>query len=206
MKTNLNILLAVSAFLLFFDTSFAQTDSLPAKRLPWDIRVGMSGVSPSGNQVKRYSAYIVGKPLATMYGDYSGPLTSTVNIGAEAMLHLSRRSAVGMGLSACFHNYNIYSSIEKGEQKSSVTSAAIYILPTYRLYYTDNEVVRLYGGVSLGLTSYFNTDVSGAKYIPQLAFNISPIGLEVGRRWFGFLEMGLGTVFCGVSFGAGYKF
>ncbi|MCQ2180513.1 MAG: hypothetical protein MJY50_00420 [Bacteroidales bacterium] len=205
MKTNLT-LLAVSAFLLFFETAFAQADSLQAKRQPWDIRVGMSGVSPSANQVRRYSAYTVGKPLTTMYGDYPGPLTSTNNIGAEAMMHLSRRSAVGMGLSACFHNYKTYSSIEKGVQKSSVTSAAICILPTYRLYYTDKEIVRLYGGVSLGLTSYFNTDISGAGYVPKLAFNVSPIGIEVGRKWFGFMEMGLGTVFCGVSFGAGYKF
>ena len=194
------------SLLLMCGSAAAQTDSLASGHNSWDIRLGVSAVSVSSVQVKRYSSYEYDKQLHNMYGDYSGPLTSSPNFAAEAMVHLSKKSALGVAVSACFHNYRIYSAVKNDEQVSSVTSAALYILPTYRLYYLDKDVVCLYGCVSLGLTSYFNTDISGSKYIPQLAFNISPIGVEVGRRWFGFAELGVGTVYCGVSLGVGYKF
>ena len=201
-----HLVTALCALFLVCGSAAARTDSLSTGRNIWDIRLGVSAVPVSSVQVKRYSSYNYDKPLHNMYGDYSGPLISSPNFAAEAMVHLSKKSALGVAVSACFHNYRIFSAVENDKQVSSVTSAALYVLPTYRLYYLNKDMVRLYGNVSLGLTSYFNTDISGSRYIPQVAFNISPIGVEVGRRWFGFAEIGLGTVYCGVSLGAGYKF
>lgn len=206
MKTT-NLVSALFILFLICGSAAAQTDSLSTSHNTWDIRLGVSAVPVSSVQVNRYpSYYVADKQLHNMYGDYSGPLTSSPNFTAEAMVHLSRKSAFGVAVSACFHNYRIFSAVENDEQVSSITSAALYVLPTYRLYYLNKDMVRLYGNVSLGLTSYFNTDISGSKYIPQVAFNISPIGVEVGRRWFGFAELGVGTVYCGVSLGVGYKF
>lgn len=206
MKTTY-LITALCALFLICGSAAAQTDSLSTSHNTWDIRLGVSAVSiSSSSQVKRYSSYNYDKLLHNMYGDYSGPLTSSPNFAAEAMVHLSKKSALGVAVSVCFHNYRIFSAVGNDKQVSSVTSAALYVLPTYRLYYLNKDMVRLYGNVSLGLTSYFNTDISGSKYIPQVAFNISPIGVEVGRRWFGFAELGFGTVYCGVSLGFGYKF
>ena len=183
--------------------------SVEKKEIHWDVRGGMSMLSSlsSNTMMRPYTAwtYYGGgrRSLAAIYGDYNGSVTATNNIGAEALIHFGKRSSVGFGIYAnhiwC-DRYNGVSNQKTGTNKA----AALMLLPTYRVYYMSRDMVRLYGTVSIGLMAYFNNDSRSIPADP--AISLSPIGVEVGRTWYGFLEAGVGSVYMGFSFGAGYRF
>lgn len=157
----------------------------------------VSGYSASALAPPTYSGYL---SLGTFYGDYFDTSFYTNNIGAEFLAHFGKRSSIGIGIYANHMWSDSYNAVT-GEKSGRRTAAALFFLPTYRGYYMSRDVVRIYGTVSLGLTACFMEDI---KFVG--AFNISPIGVEVGRRFYGFAEAGFGTVYSGISLGVGYKF
>lgn len=76
--------------------------------------------------------------------------------------------------------------------------------------------VRLYGKLGFGAVKYFGFDrrnfdsVDGDvefydnSFTPGIQF--APFGIELGRKIFGFAEIGVGTLYRGISAGLGYKF
>ena len=174
----------------------------------WDIRGGMSVISSfaTANMEPRSVSYYSSNgrmSLAALYGDYNGEATATNNIGAEALIHVGKRSSVGFGIYANHLWCDKFRGID-GQRTETYKSAALMLLPTYRLYYMSKDMVRLYGSVSMGLIAYFNN--SHRSMAADVAFELSPVGVEVGRKLYGFLELGAGTVYVGFSFGVGYRF
>lgn len=195
------ILLALLSF-----SAFAQSDEEPG--VHWDIRGGMSVVSSftTGKMEPRRASYYSPsgiRSLASLYGDYNGEVTATNNFGAEALIHLGKRSSVGFGLYANHLWCDSFRGVD-GKQIGTQKAAALMLVPTYRLYYLSKDIVRLYGSVSLGLIAYFNN--SNRSIPADAVFELSPVGVEVGRDWYGFLELGAGSVYVGFSFGVGYRF
>jgi hypothetical protein len=84
----------------------------------------------------------------------------------------------------------------------------ISLLPTARFTWLRRSIVELYS--SLGATAGIEHWVhyNGGKqhtYRPYLSYDIKPIGIAVGRKWYGFAEAGYGArgIF---NIGVGHRF
>ncbi len=84
---------------------------------------------------------------------------------------------------------------------------AVTVMPMARFTWLNRRWVRMYSSLGLGATfGYGRFDTEGSR--PEnamIAFQVTPVGISVGRSFFGFAEIGLGAqgVF---MMGIGYKF
>lgn len=94
--------------------------------------------------------------------------------------------------------------------------AIVTLMPSVRFTYLNRPWVRLYSGIELGCGYLFDSrdfSSSSAKKGDDsekssnflFAFNVTPIGLEVGKSFFGLLETNLGYDAL-VKVGVGYRF
>ena len=83
-----------------------------------------------------------------------------------------------------------------------------YLTPmlTARFSWLNRKLVRLYSSVGAGLAVSL-MDVSYREY-PEtyLSLQVTPVGISVGKKLFGFFELGVGTIYVGGCFGLGYRF
>ena len=70
-----------------------------------------------------------------------------------------------------------------------------------RYNYVSNPAFKFYGSIEAGALF---ADGDGFDVIPD--FQINPIGLEFGRRFFGSIEFGAGVNYVGTRFGLGFRF
>jgi hypothetical protein len=84
----------------------------------------------------------------------------------------------------------------------------ISLMPIARFTWLRRDIVELYS--SLGATAgiehwvhYLNG--KHHTYRPYLSYDIKPIGISVGRRWYGFMEAGYGARGI-VNIGVGHRF
>lgn len=102
--------------------------------------------------------------------------------------------------------WNEYYS-RKDDAKVSVTECH-YLTPmlTARFSWLNRKLVRLYSSVGAGLAVSL-MDVSYREY-PEtyLSLQVTPVGISVGKKLFGFFELGVGTIYVGGCFGLGYRF
>ena len=188
----------------------------------YNIRVNIAAEAPLATSRFLYgrsfsSYYYPGdEDLKDMYGDYHGPTYSTGLFGIGADIFLKRWFALSADLNFNFLWNDRYDSFTK-DRTGTKTGVAVYFIPRAKFYYLNRPLVRLYGSIGLGVVKYFGFDK--LKYIEtsydnvefkdetfDAAFQISPIGIEFGRRLFGFAEMGAGTMYAGFQFGMGYRF
>lgn len=155
--------------------------------------------------------------LSDIYHDYRSEVHSTNNVGADILFHVNEKWDVGCGL---YFNHLWYDCISgvTGERTDRHHADAVYLIPTYRRYYLSNDVVRLYGQISIGLAKYFSFDKLKYAYYDysgdfqrvdrslKITEEIVPFGIEIGRDWFGFAEVGVGGLYRGICIGGGYKF
>jgi len=85
----------------------------------------------------------------------------------------------------------------------------ISLLPLLRLYWLNSKFVCLYSSVGLGVTVERDIEKFGNRRFvhneTMFAGQFSPLGLTVGKRLYGFAELGVGTQ--GVIIGGiGYRF
>ncbi len=86
-------------------------------------------------------------------------------------------------------------------------------LAAFKVYWFNRPCVRMYSHIGLGISfnRYYNDPIEALgqgervfKLVP--AWQIAPLGIMVGRKFFGFAEIGIGTCFAGGSVGIGYRF
>lgn len=160
---------------------------------------------------------VTGLSLSEIYHDYNGASESTNAIGADVFFHVHNRFDIGIGLYCNHLWYNTYNGVT--DQKTGIhKAAAVYVSPVFRLNYVKKGGVHLYGQVSLGMCKYINFDTLKYTYRDsygdvqrvdnslRLTGEIIPLGIEVGRKWFGFAEVGAGNRFSGVCMGFGHRF
>lgn len=190
--------------------------------LSFEARLGLGGAPVvesdyfTGGNSNYIGLWFHADPLARMYKDYNGPLYTTGSICGEFVMHFSpKASFTALGGICCLWNdtFNGQTEIKTGHR----SGVGVFLAPGLRYYWINKDVIRLYTGFYLGVSKYFGFDSlkysyrsdEGIKYIDEsfrLLGQATPIGLEVGRKLYGFLEFGAGTVFCGASIGIGYKF
>ncbi len=195
--------------------------------LRFDVRIGLGAIPEhasdllmgyGGLSIGHYDYYYYDNPtLPALYQDYQGGSNSTDAIGVDVLFHVSRRVDVGLGMYVNHLWYDTFNGVT--QEKTGVhKAAAFYLAPSIRLYYMNKQYVRLYGQCSVGLAKYFNYDTLQYTRIDydgirrtvndsRKAFGeFVPFGIEVGRRFFFFMEAGVGSMYNGLCLGAGYKF
>jgi hypothetical protein len=82
----------------------------------------------------------------------------------------------------------------------------IGFMPTVRFAWVRRGIVQVYSSVSLGAGLEIRDNIYDKNiYEAFCAFDIKPLGLSVGRRFFGFIEAGYGTRGI-INAGFGYRF
>lgn len=147
------------------------------------------------------------RSLADIYADYTGPSYSTGVISADFNIQFKKWFA--LGLQANFDG--IWSSLhssDTGERLGNCSGVAFSFLPYARFTYLNRPVVKLYSAVGLGIgAGYRKLDNNGwEETLVYPAFQVTPIGIMVGRRVYGLFELGAGTVYVGCRAGIGVRF
>ena len=145
--------------------------------------------------------------LGDIYSSYTGPTYSTGILSAEFNIQFKKWFA--LGLQANFDGLwsTAYSS-DTGGRLGSCSGVAFSFLPYARFTYLNRPVVKLYSAVGLGIgAGYRKYDFSGfSEVLINPAFQMTPIGIMVGKRVYGLFELGAGTVYIGCTAGIGYRF
>ena len=86
--------------------------------------------------------------------------------------------------------------------KSNDKYAILSVMPSVRFTYLNRPWVRLYSGVDLGCGFFFTSTTSSSKAESEasdskennvlFAFNVTPIGVNVGKKFFGMAELNFG--------------
>lgn len=159
--------------------------------------------------------------LSEIYGEYNGITKSTGAFCFGADYQLARWFSFSLDLSAAFVWHDIYDGISR-QKTGSRTGAVLCLLPQAKFVFLNRPSVRIYGKFGLGIVKYLGFDKRNWEYDydydyddPPLCyvdnslvpgFQWVPVGVEVGKKFFGFAETGIGTLYKGISAGVGYKF
>ena len=185
----------------------------------WSVRFGAGMSSPFTLDMFLCgpSASETGLGLSGYYGDYHGPTRSSgvYSIGGEYLLARWFAVAADVSVEALWHD--LYDGITDMKTGRS-TGVAVSAVAQAKFLYANRPAFRLYGYLGLGFVSYSGFDALETVYRDdygnvrfggdtfRLAGQFVPIGVEFGRRFFGFAEAGLGSMFCGFRAGFGYRF
>lgn len=191
---------------------------MPDKR--WSIRIsaGMPSALAPGNFTGNNSEkYIKGEMISYYYNNYCGKAYDSGCYGLGAEYYLARWFAVSADL--CFEGLwmDLYDR-HSGMKTRRDSGLAIAFVPQAKFIYIHRPLVRVYSGIGIGAAGYIGFDSKRRSYIDEdgphysydkavrLTLQFTPIGVEVGRRFFGFAEIGTGSLFSGMRAGAGFKF
>ncbi len=98
-----------------------------------------------------------------------------------------------------------WSSID-GHRNDSVWE----LMPSVRFTYLNRKWVRLYSGLDMGVAIQYSDDKlyepgHTGKYLEShFAFNMTPIGINVGKKVYGMFEFNIGAASF-IKFGIGYR-
>ena len=146
--------------------------------------------------------------LGDIYSGYTGPSYSTGVISAEFNMQFKKWFALGVQANFDAIWSTVHSS-DTGERIGSANGLVFALLPYARFTYLNRPVVKLYSAVGLGVTAgYRNYSAEGYSAYASAypAFQLTPIGIMLGRRVYGLFELGVGTVYMGCRAGIGYRF
>lgn len=148
--------------------------------------------------------------MSSIYEDYMGPITTTGTIIAGVDIKLNRVVAISVDLGVNTIFSENFSGVTNQKIGTSYGVAA-YLFPKAKLYYFDRTLIRMYGTIGVGIGKYFGYPSSTSssqlfKNPMKLEAQAVPFGIEVGKKVFGFAEIGVGTIFMGVHAGVGLKF
>lgn len=94
---------------------------------------------------------------------------------------------------------------------SDINADSFALIPKARFDWFVRPYFRLYSSAGLGLGCYVGFKERGSsRYSGNVSIEnelqVVPIGASFGKKWFGFIEAGVGTQFAGGRAGAGYRF
>lgn len=177
------------------------------KPFKYEVRLGWSGYPMTSllteSEIHLFRSLLeVPKNVSDLYKDGNGPLRSTANIGVEFDFILKRWLTLSVGV----YGEGVWRTAYDGMTGSSMGvkhGALVAILPQARFTYLSKERVKLYSAAGVGLAM---GGIQGDSFHCIPTFQTVPFGVTVGRRFFGFGELGLGLTYCGINAGIGYRF
>jgi len=141
--------------------------------------------------------------LANMYSDYDGEVKTVGNILGEFNWNVNRWFNTGCTLGFCPVWSSTYDGITN-QLKGDKFAMAIFLMPKAKIMWCNRPVVRVYSSISAGAA--FLPGFTKSKTSVKAAGQFNLISLEVGRKWFGTMEIGAGSLYYGAQVGFGYKF
>jgi hypothetical protein len=141
--------------------------------------------------------------VSSMYKDYRGNVYSTGTVSVEFGFILKKWLTVSFDLGINHFWSDVYDGVSEKFKKHDCSNV-IYIMPDFKFTYFHHPTVKLYSGFGIGAGFYDN--FYQMEHKSKTEFQITPIGVMVGRTYFGFAELGFGSVFCGGKIGFGYRF
>ena len=98
------------------------------------------------------------------------------------------------GVATWTTGYERVSSIVDHSRVDAFNYNDITIMPVVRFAWVNRGIVQLYSGVGMGIT-YGVHDATLSKKARSLgmAYDVTFVGITVGRRWFGYLDIGAGN-------------
>jgi len=150
-----------------------------------------------------YQSYAYDYPLAYYYSNIDTRLYHTGSFIASLDLILSKRCVVSLELGSTFLKQNVFISNDEFFHKKC---AVVSFVPQFKFYYLTRPIVRLYGTIGIGVTKYFGSYISSSLKKLNMAAQFTPFGIEIGRTFFGFAELGIGNLYTGARAGIGYRF
>ena len=191
-------IIVIIALLLFAGTAWAQEDASSR----FCLRVG-AGLPGSGTEYFTQGTTKNTYGLEAIYGDYISDLKATPAISLEAYYTLNQWFRFGLNVVYGAYENQVMNGITDQVSRERKGQSFI-ILPTASVNYYQKGALGLYMALGAGAGYYAGFDNMENK----LAFNVqfTPLGIEYGRKLFGFAEAGLGTAVSWVRGGIGYRF
>ena len=185
----------------------AGAQNLSGQELPhrYELRLGWSGY-PVGDDnpfvgVNNHGFYSYDTSISDIFSEYDGTTYMTGNIVGEFNVHFKKWFTLSVGFAANGIWKDVYSSQTdiKLRRENGWTAT---VLPQARFNWIKKEVVKVYSSVGAGVRAGSFDERADILIAGQLV----PIGINVGKKVFGFAELGIGTVYIGGMFGIGYRF
>ena len=140
--------------------------------------------------------------LNRIYRDYEMPMRTTGGISAEIAWLYKDWFTFAVTMSGNF-TWQPNADAVTHQKTNTDTSLFIYIVPQARFNWVRRDLVKMYSSVGLGLMAGYDL-YKDFGALP--AVQLSPIGIEVGRKVFGFCELGIGMLYTGAMAGVGFRF
>lgn len=112
--------------------------------------------------------------LSTLGLSYSKQIKPWLGVGAKAMFAATWQSEYDVYTNAPLYNYNMYN---------------IAALLDFRFSWLRREKVEMYSSVAAGLMAHIERANGGL--VPM--FDVAFLGLKVGKKFYGFIEIGAGV-------------
>lgn len=192
--------LLLSAIFLILILPFG-ADARPQKYkkpLPfkYDVRIGVSGVPLYPELNYGFPSDIETNRLDDMYNRYQGDKFTTGNITAEFNFAFKKWFTLSLGASFQNTYFNVYDP--RLGLVGRHNDAQFSLVPQARFFWANTNYVRMYSSLGLGISI-----IPDGLYP---IFQIAPLGIEVGKKVYGFAEYGFGTHYIGGGIGIGYRF
>lgn len=220
MKNKLPLILCVIAAALYFSgDAFAQKVKDDFKKnaylFDYEVRLGWGGypVTNASDFSGGRNRYVDMMPppddprtLQQIYADHYGNAYMTGVFAAEFDMNFRKwfSLTLGVGLNGMYRDVYDVDNRKIGQYSGVYMS----ILPEVRFSYINRTYFRMYSGVGLGLSLKMVNDnaINKLETTPGVAFQLTPVGVTVGRNVYGFAELGIGTQFMGMMVGIGFRF
>lgn len=200
MKRLFAILSAITICTAYAEAGNDRRDSLPFK---YEFRLGWSGY-PANDDMKfsdYEDRYWGDTSISDIFSCYDGPTYMTGNIMAEMDFHFRKWFTLSIGIAANGIWKNVYDAqteTRTGRERGMVMT----IVPQARFTWARKGLMNFYSSVGVGVAG----GGYGERYEMYLAAQCTPLGLTIGKRLFGFAEVGFGTIYTGGMIGIGYRF
>ncbi len=147
--------------------------------------------------------------LDHIYGNYLGKRVTSGMMSAEFNIQFKKWFALGTQLNAVTVSNSEMSAIT-GQEIRRFTDYTVSALAYARFTYLHKKYVKLYSSIGAGLCfthdSTISTDELFRMNYMQPSFQLVPVGVTVGKRIYGTVELGLGSEYMGFRAGVGYRF
>lgn len=174
---------------------------------PWkyQMRFGLGGYPVTESFLYTYSWCDCGPSepsLRDIYWEYDGAMYTTGAISAEFSWLFRNWFTLSLTAAANISWQNSFDSVS-GRRNGTQTAGLVYVLPQCRFNWVRRDLVKMYSSVGIG--GVVGKDMDN-YFVILPAAQVSPAGIEIGRKVFGFCELGIGMMYTGAKAGIGFRF
>ena len=165
---------------------------------------GSSGIFSYYDDVGPYYGY---GSLEMIYRPSTGPGYMTGVISAEFDFNFRKWFTLTVGLSGNGAFQDVF-DVMSGAKAGRNRGVAMSLLPEARFNWLNRPLVRMYSsiGAGIGVTAYTKVGYGYPSFSWYPVFQVSPVGISVGRRVYWFAECGIGMQYMGGMTGIGVRF